>query len=89
MENYKEGRKNAICEILTYVHERKILPQEAYDWDTAAIVKECVDNGFLENVKTVTCKDGHALFSKIISIVISLISLFAERLPQITSWIAK
>ena len=59
MENYKESREKTIREILSHVYEHKSLPQNAHDWDVAAIVKECVDEKFLENVETITCLDGH------------------------------
>lgn len=63
MENYKENREKAMREILSYVYEHSILPQNAHNWDTAAIIKDCVDERFLENIKAVTCMDGHVRIS--------------------------
>lgn len=63
MENYREHREKVIREILKYVYEHKSLPESAYDWDTAAIVKECVDKNFLGNIETTTCLDGRVHIS--------------------------
>lgn len=58
MENYKVEREDAIRNILLYVCEHRLLPENAHDWDVSEIIKECVDSGYLENVKTVRTKDG-------------------------------
>lgn len=56
-------QRKVIREILKYVYEHKSLPESAYDWDTAAIVKECVDKNFLGNIETTTCLDGRVHIS--------------------------
>ena len=58
-DTYKLEREKTIRDILAYVCEYKKLPKEAYNWDLSAVVKECVDEKFLENVETISSLDSH------------------------------
>lgn len=63
MLDCKAKRNASICMILQHVYEKKELPPNAYDPDMAEIVKECVDSGYIENIRIVTTLDGRVHFS--------------------------
>ena len=63
MENYKEFRDKTIREILLYVCEHKDMPPDSYRGDKAKIVKECVDIGYLENIRAIKTLDGNVHFT--------------------------
>ena len=63
LENYKDLRNETIREILLYVCEHKDMPPDSHRGDKAKIVKECVDAGYLENVRTMKDLSGDVYFA--------------------------
>lgn len=58
MTDYKAVREQAVREILRYVCDNRDLPPNAHEWDTAEVIKGCVDAGYLENIQTLKTLDG-------------------------------